>query len=134
FAKCCNPLPGDYICGFITKGYGVSIHKTDCPNARRGMEAEPDRWLKATWDARENDSFSTTLMLHVNDGIGVMANLTRILADLKVNIRSISTREESKDTTIITITIDVKSLDHLNFIVSRIRKDSDVLDIQRANL
>ena len=127
-------MPGDYICGFITKGYGVSIHKTDCPNARRGMEAEPDRWLKATWDARENDSFSTTLMLHVNDGIGVMANLTRILADLKVNIRSISTREESKDTTIITITIDVKSLDHLNFIVSRIRKDSDVLDIQRANL
>ncbi len=134
FAKCCNPLPGDYICGFITRGYGVSIHKTDCPNARRGMEAEPDRWLKATWVATESDSFSTTLMLHVNNVIGVMANLTRILADLKVNIRSIATREESKDTAIITITIDVKSLDHLNFIVSRIRKDSDVLDIQRANL
>ncbi len=134
FAKCCNPLPGDYICGFITKGYGVSIHKTDCLNARRGMEQEPERWLKATWDAAESDSFSTTLMLLVNNGIGVMANLTRILADLKVNIRSIATREESKDTTIITITIDVKSLDHLNFIVSRIRKDSNVLDIQRANL
>ena len=134
FAKCCNPLPGDYICGFITKGYGVSIHKTDCPNACRGMEIEPDRWLKATWDATESDSFSTTLMLHVSDGIGVMANLTRILADLKVNIRSISTREEGKDTSIITITIDVKSLDHLNFIVSRIRKDSNVLDVQRANL
>ena len=98
------------------------------------MEQEPERWLKATWDAAESDSFSTTLMLLVNNGIGVMANLTRILADLKVNIRSIATREESKDTTIITITIDVKSLDHLNFIVSRIRKDSNVLDIQRANL
>ncbi len=134
FAKCCNPLPGDYICGFITKGYGVSIHKTDCPNARRGMEDEPDRWLKATWDAKESDSFSTTLMIYVSNGIGVMANLTRILADLKVNIRSISTRDESEDTSIITITIDVKSLDHLNFIVSRIRKDSNVLDVKRANL
>ena len=134
FAKCCNPLPGDYICGFITKGYGVSIHKIDCPNAQRGMELEPSRWLKATWDATESDSFSTTLMLCVNDGIGVMANLTRILADLKVNIRSILTREDGEGRSIITITIDVKSLDHLNFIVTRIRKDSDVLDIQRANL
>ena len=134
FAKCCNPLPGDYICGFITKGYGISIHKTDCPNARRGMDQEPDRWLKATWNATESDSFSTTLVLQVNNSIGVMANLTRILADLKVNIRSVSAREENQDITIITITIDVKSLDHLNFIVSRIRKDSNVLDIQRANL
>jgi GTP pyrophosphokinase len=133
FAKCCNPLPGDYICGFITKGYGVSIHKLDCPNAQRGMEDEPDRWLKASWNASENNSFSTTLMLRVKDYIGVMANLTRILADLKVNIRSILTRELDADTSVVTLTIDVKSLDHLNFITARIKKDSDVLEIERAN-
>jgi GTP pyrophosphokinase len=133
FAKCCNPLPGDYICGFITKGYGVSIHKVDCPNARRGMEEEPDRWLKAGWNTTESDNFSTTLLVRVKDYIGVMANITRILADLKVNIRSLSTHEEDADTSIINITIDVKSLDHLNFISTKIRKDPNVLDIQRAN-
>jgi GTP pyrophosphokinase len=133
FAKCCNPLPGDYICGFITKGYGVSIHKTDCPNARRGMEMEADRWLKARWDASENNSFTTTLMIHVKDSIGVMANLTRIFADLKVNIRSIVTREEESGVSMVSISIEVKSLDHLNYIASKIRKDPDVIDVQRAN-
>ncbi len=133
FAKCCNPLPGDYICGFITKGYGVSIHKTDCPNARSGMEAEPERWLAARWDTTEHNSFTTTLMIHVKDSIGVMANLTRILADMKVNIRSIATRDEDMGVSLVTIGIEVKSLDHLNYIASRIRKDPDVIDIQRAN-
>ena len=133
FAKCCNPLPGDYICGFITKGYGVSIHKTDCPNARRGMEGEPDRWLKAHWDSSEGNSFTTTLLIHVKDSIGVMANLTRIFADLKVNIRSILTREEDTGVSLVSISIEVKSLDHLNYIASKIRKDPDVFDVQRAN-
>mgnify|MGYP002572385067 CR=1 FL=1 len=133
FAKCCNPLPGDYICGFITKGYGVSIHKTDCPNARRGMELEPDRWLKASWNTEEGNSFTTTLILQVNDSIGVMANLTRILADLKVNIRSLSSRAEDSGISVVSISMEVKSLDHLQFIASKIRKDPDVLDIRRAN-
>lgn len=133
FAKCCNPLPGDYICGFITKGYGVSIHKTDCPNASRGMEFEPERWLAAHWDAAESNSFSTTLLIRVNDTIGVMANLTRILADLKVNIRNLSSREEESGISVISMSIEVHSLDHLNFISSKIRKDPNVIDIQRAN-
>ena len=133
FAKCCNPLPGDYICGFITRGYGVSVHKTDCPNARDGMEREPERWLKASWDDQVESSFTTTLMIQVKDSIGVMAELTRILADLKVNIRGIQSREEGKGVSVIVLSIEVKSLDHLNFITSKIRKDPDVYDIQRIN-
>ncbi len=133
FAKCCNPLPGDYICGFITRGYGVSVHKTDCINARDGMEREPERWLKASWDAQVESHFTTTLMLHVKDAIGVMADLTRILADLKVNIRGIQSREEGEGVSVVTLSIEVKSLEHLNFITSKIRKDSDVIDIQRMN-
>ncbi len=133
FAKCCNPLPGDYICGFITKGYGVSIHKTDCPNARQGMDKEPDRWLKASWNTSESNSFTTTLLIHVKDSIGVMATLTKIFADLKVNIRSITSREEESGVSMVSIGIEVKSVDHLNYIASKIRKDPDVLDVQRAN-
>jgi len=133
FAKCCNPLPGDYICGFITKGYGVSIHKTDCPNARSGMDSEPERWLAAHWDANESSSFATTLLIRVTDSIGVMAKLTRVLADMKVNIRSLSSREEESGVSIISISIEVHSLDHLNYIASKIRNDSYVLDVQRAN-
>ncbi len=133
FAKCCNPLPGDYICGFITRGYGVSIHKTDCVNAKSGMEEDPERWLKASWDNSQTNSFTTTLILRVKDSIGVMAEITRILAELKVNIRSIASREEESGISSVILGIEVKSLDHLNFISSRIRKDSAVIDIQRAN-
>ncbi len=134
FAKCCNPLPGDYICGFITKGYGVSVHKTDCPNAQRGMDTEPQRWLKATWEVNDSNSFTTTLLIRVNDTIGVMADITRVLADMKVNIRSISTRDEEKGVSVISLSIEVKSVDHLNYIASEIRKDPDVIEILRANL
>ncbi len=133
FAKCCNPLPGDYICGFITKGYGVSIHKLDCPNAQSGMEKDADRWLKASWNASESNSFGATLDIRVNDTIGVMANLTRILADMKVNIRSLTSREEDVGVSVISINIEVKSLDHLQYIANKIRKDPDVLDLRRAN-
>ena len=133
FAKCCNPLPGDYICGFITKGYGVSIHKTDCPNARHGMDLEPDRWLRARWNTSESNNFTTTLLIHVKDSIGVMANLTRILADMKVNIRSIQTREEETGVSMVSLGIEVKSLDHLNYIASKIRKDPDVFDVHRES-
>ncbi len=134
FAKCCTPLPGDYICGFITKGYGVSIHKIDCPNARDGMEKAPDRWLKAHWDANAGSSaFTASIRLETRESIGVMAAVASAMADMKVSINSISakTHNTEKDLGIISMSFEVRDVEHLNVIISRLKKVRDVLEITR---
>lgn len=133
FAKCCNPLPGDFIIGFITKGYGVSIHNINCPNVKYGMEANPDRWLKASWENNETKYFTTTIDIEVKNVVGVMVKITSVLADLKVSVRSFNARENNADTAIITVSMDVKSVDHLNFIVNKIIRSKHVINVTRAS-
>ena len=133
FAKCCNPLPGDFIIGFITKGYGVSIHNINCPNVKLGMESSPDRWLKASWENNETKFFTTTIDIEVKNIVGVMVKITSVLADLKVLVRSFNARENNADTAIITVTMDVKSVDHLNFIINKIVRSKHVINVTRSS-
>ncbi len=134
FAKCCTPLPGDYICGFITKGYGVSIHKIDCPNAVEGVEKAPERWLKAHWDQNATTSaFTASIRVETKESIGVMAAVASAMADMKVSINSISakTNTADKDLGVISMSFDVRDVEHLNSIISKLRKVRDVLEITR---
>lgn len=133
FAKCCTPLPGDYICGFITKGFGVSIHKIDCPNAKMGMEKQPDRWLKAHWEVTDNASFTATIELTSNEKIGLMASVASLLADMKVSIHALTARPSHFDPSIVLIrlNIEVRDVEHLNAIVTRLRNLKDVLEVKR---
>ncbi len=133
FAKCCNPLPGDFIIGFITKGYGVSIHNINCPNVKYGMEADPNRWLKASWENNETKFFTTTIDIEVKNVVGVMVKITSVLADLKVSVRSFNARENNADTAIITVSMDVKSVDHLNFIINKLIRSKHVINVTRAS-
>lgn len=132
FAKCCNPLPGDFIVGFITKGYGVSVHNINCPNAKRGMEEQPDRWLKASWEGDKSKYFTTTIDITTRNVVGVMVKITAVFADMKVTIRSFNARENGDDTATITVAMDVKDVDHLNFIMNKLHKNKLVLDITRV--
>ncbi len=134
FAKCCSPVPGDYICGFITKGYGVSIHKIDCPNAVAGMESSPNRWLKAHWDTNTSSAFTANIRVETKESIGVMASVASAMADMKVSIHSISAKPKrnEKDAAVIMMSFDVRDVDHLNSIMARLNKLSDVLDISRV--
>lgn len=134
FAKCCSPLPGDYICGFITKGYGVSIHKIDCPNAVEGMEKSPDRWLKAHWDQNTASSaFTASIRVETRESIGVMAAVASAMADMKVSINSISAKTSAtdKDLGVISMSFEVRDVEHLNSIISKLKKVHDVLEITR---
>ena len=134
FAKCCSPLPGDYICGFITKGYGVSIHKIECTNVAKGMETEPDRWLKAHWDVTNPSSaFTANIRMETRDSIGVMASVASCMAEMKVSILSISANphRSDKDLAVITMSFDVRDVGHLNQITARLKKLNDVLEITR---
>ena len=133
FAKCCSPLPGDEIVGYITRGYGVSIHKYSCKHAVDGLQgAERDRWVTARWAADSEDAhnrYQVSLHLLVVDNIGVMAAISTVLADMKVPITAISTQTPSDQTTRILLTVGIRGRDQLRFVLDRLKKLPDILQI-----
>ncbi len=139
FAKCCNPLPGDHIIGFITRGFGISIHKYDCKNVLQGLKNEEnkDRWVSASWSQSARDSiesnFDALLNILVRDEIGMLAEITAALAEMHVGILSIAshTVSGSNESMLITIKIRTKNTDHYNSILSRIKKIRNVIDVTR---
>ncbi len=142
YAKCCNPLPGDSIIGFITKGFGISIHKYDCKNAVEGLKnpESKDRWVTARWAKSALDSydscFDAVLNVFARDEIGVLAEISGALAEMHVGILSINSHSISSnsDVMIISITIRTKNTDHFNSIVQRLKKLNSVVDVTRGNI
>ncbi len=137
FAKCCNPLPGDNVVGFITKGFGVSVHKADCPNVIAGMKREEDRdrYVSAWWEAGsewDKPSYEAFIQIYCRDTIGLLANVSVALADMRVSITSISSQKCQNDSTILNLSITCKNTDHVNSIVSRIKSIDGVVDVVRG--
>ena len=138
FAKCCNPLPGDSVIGFITKGFGISIHKKDCPNVVQNMKLPEnlDRWKEAYWETTEEKTSSTSiyealLQIYADDRIGMLADISGTLADMRVSILQINVIRQGEGT-IINLKVGCRNIDHYNFIVSRLRALNGVSDIQRG--
>lgn len=137
FAKCCNPLPGDDVIGFVTKGFGISIHKTDCPNvlAGRSQPENADRWKEAHWE-NPNESnggiYEALLQIYVEDRIGILAEITAVLADMRVSILQINAVSRNEEGSILNLKIGCKNTDHYNAIVSRLRSLKGVLRIARG--
>ena len=138
FARCCNPLPGDDIIGFVTKGFGVSIHKCDCPNVVNGRKIAENasRWLDAHWEinntSSQSDMYEAHLRVYVHDRIGVLADISVALADMKVYILQINTTKDSDEQSIINIKVSCKNVDHYRSIVSRLRSVKGVIDVVRG--
>lgn len=137
FAKCCNPLPGENIIGFITKGYGISIHKADCPNIKNAYSKEENanRFVKAEWDiptsASYKASYESAIQILVTNRMSILAEISMALSEMRVDIVSISTKNV-EDTTLINMTISCKDIGHFNAIVSRIRSIKDVIRVTRV--
>ena len=137
FAKCCNPLPGDSIIGFITKGFGVSIHKYDCPNAQNGLKRpdEKDRWVVASWsekaEKQEYGAFEAVLNIYSAYSPKMVADVTVCLSDMRVAVTSIQTRENGDDM-ILTVGLKCSNIDHLKNIIGGLKKLKNVRDVERA--
>lgn len=129
FAKCCSPLPGDPIVGFITRGYGVSIHKSNCRNAH-DAESSP-RWVRCRWDEGVKESFRSTLEITALDRERLFMDVSAALADMRVPVYSINARTLQDGRAIMTVLIGISNIDHLNSVVSRLRKVKNVIDVQR---
>lgn len=133
FSQCCNPLPGDNIIGFITRGHGVSIHKRDCTNVPKDIIncAEPARWVNAYWNQNVKEEYKATLQLTCLSRVGLMAEVAMQVANMRVNITSISTHDMKDGRTIIELTVNVSGIDHLKNLISRIEKVDGILSVER---
>ena len=137
FAKCCNPLPGDAIIGFITRGFGVSIHKLDCQNVAESRKNEENlaRWVNATWekeDFNSGDNYEAALQIIAEDTIGVIASISMALADMHVSISSINTQTLKSGDVAINISIGCRNTSHFESIVSRLRSLKTVVSVSRG--
>lgn len=134
FARCCNPVPGDEIIGFITRGYGVSIHKRDCTNVPTdpSHSAEPERWVKVSWEDSVREEFKADLHIFVADRIELLADITAQLASMHVMIYGMQARTSSDGRGEISVTVGVNSLSHLQEVMNRLKRVSGVEDIERG--
>lgn len=133
FARCCNPVPGDEIVGFITRGYGVSIHKCDCSNVPSdpSHSAEPERWVKVSWEDSIREEFKAELHIIAADRIELLADITAQLAAMHVMIYGMQARENRGQGEVF-VTVGVNSLPHLQEVMTRLKRVSGVEDIKRG--
>ena len=138
FAKCCNPLPGDNLAGFITRGYGVSIHKADCPNVTESRKNEENlaRWVRAEWEKSAEEShqdiYEAAIQIVTEDGIGIIAGISNILLDMRVSISKISNAPLKNGDMQINLVIGCKNTAHFDSIVARLRSLPKVISITRG--
>ena len=134
-SKCCSPLPGDEIIGFITRGHGVSVHKRDCCNVPRDIAAseEPNRWVKAHWAVEAGDDLVTTLQISGVNRDGLLMDVTAALFNMKVTVHAVNARSTKNGNCVFIVTLKTASVEHLHSITARLEKLSGVFSVERIN-
>ena len=133
FSRCCTPVPGDDIIGFITKGYGVSVHRRDCPNAKAAQDpAQKGRWVKVTWAESPDAMFSTSLEIEADDRDGLMLDVATILTSLRLRTSEMSARSVGGGTAIVCLRFGVHNLTELENVRTRLRGISGVHNVERG--
>ena len=134
FSRCCTPVPGDDIIGFITKGYGVSIHRGDCPNAKQAADpSQSGRWVRVTWAEQPDALFSTSLELETKDRDGMMLDIATVLTSLRVRITEMTARSLPGGVGILNVSFPVHNLTELDNIRARLRGISGVVEVRRGS-
>ena len=133
FSKCCTPVPGDDIVGFITRGYGVSVHRTDCPNAAvRSDPRQSARWVHCRWATSENQPFNTTLELECINRAGLVMDVSTALFDARVRMKGFNATELENGRCIIAVTFEVRNVGELKRITNRLLSIRDVVAARRG--
>ena len=136
FSKCCNPVPGDEIVGFVTRGRGVTIHRTDCVNMLHLAESERERLIDAEWQGgaqtRSSEKYSTEIKIYGNNRTGLLVDISKTLTERNIDVTSMNVRTSKQGTATITISFDISSVEELNKIIEKLRQIESVLDIERS--
>ena len=133
FSKCCTPVPGDEIVGFITRGYGVSVHRRDCPNAapERRRPEEAGRWIKVSWGTNTRESYRTALQVLAKDRLSLIMDVSTALAAIKTRVSSLNARSTPDGFTLITMDVDVSDREQLRGVIRRLEQISGVMRVTR---
>ncbi len=133
-SKCCNPVPGDEIVGFITKGRGVSVHRADCPNIQPDVLSEEDknRFIKVNWTGENRSAYVATLRVEAEDAPGMMMHVTTVFAELSLNCVSINARALKGGMSVMTFGVEIHGTDELQKAMTKISQLSGVLEVTRT--
>ena len=135
FSKCCSPVPGDEIVGFVTRGRGVSVHRTDCINIINLSEIEKSRLIEAEWEAEsegELGEYSATLKIFCNDRPGLLVDITRIFTERNININGINSKTSKQGIATIQISFNTKGKAQMNTMIEKLRQIENIIDIERT--
>lgn len=135
FSKCCSPVPGDEIVGYVTRGRGISIHRTDCINIINIPEIERNRLIDAEWQGEAIESGGTyyaEIMLYANNRYGLLADVSRALTERNIDILSVNTRTSKQGIATMAISFEIKSREELNRIIDKLRNIDNIIDIERT--
>jgi len=132
-SKCCNPLPGDEIMGYITRGRGVSIHRTDCTNTKE-FESEKDRIVEVNWFVMPNVSYNANLQIQAFDRNGLFAEISNTVTDAKATLRAINARTAKDKTAVMNLTIEIHDTEQLEKIIKKIKRVEGVYEVTRSKM
>ncbi len=134
FSRCCNPLPGDDIIGFVTRGFGVSIHKRDCPNVPRDLSAaaEPERWVRAHWDTDVRESYQSTLEITAEDRDGLLMDITQQIFNMHLMMHALNSRVTRDGKAVVYVDIVVNGQDHLRSVIQKLSSIRGILSVKRS--
>lgn len=133
FSKCCNPVPGDEIVGYITRGRGVSIHRADCPNVA-DLAREPEREIRVEWEAEAGSSYPVEIEVEAYDRVALLSNLMNAITDMKTNISAVNARTTKKSKmAIISLVLEINNVQHMDAVMRRIKAVNGVIEVHRAN-
>ncbi len=136
FSKCCSPVPGDEIIGFVTRGRGISIHRTDCINVMSMDEMDRARLMDAEWQERPQEStavYSSEIKIYATDRRGILFDITKILTENNIDISGVNSRTNKQGKATISVSFEIKSVDQLNKMIAKLRNVESVIDIERTS-
>ena len=129
-SKCCNPVPGDEIIGYITRGRGVSVHRTDCVNTKNLLE-ESDRIIDVYWSDNKKTTYSVDIEVYANDRAGLLADIIKVVGDNKCNLMALSSKANKEKIAITELTVEVEDIEGLNEVLKTLRKIDSVYEVKR---
>ena len=133
FAKCCSPLPGDPIIGFVTRGYGVSVHRQDCANVRAALQSKPDdgRWIRTEWAMNERHQYSAGIRVTTKSRVGAITDVLTVLTNMKINVSEMNAKEMDDGQCDLFLTITVSDAEQMELVLSRILRANGVIQARR---
>lgn len=130
-ARCCNPIPGDPVIGYITRGSGISVHRTDCPNVLSNNPDEQCRLIEVSWDITTDAVYKVNIVINASDRPGMMADIMQVTSEAKLNINALNCRTDKHKNAYITMGLDISNLEQLDNIMNKIKRMKGVYSVER---